>query len=313
MKIVENCAVPNMPEHIYHADPCPEVSLSSSMLSDLIERTEIEAKMANRRLNPNYKNDDSSDESELGTMAHDFVLRGGSQIYQIAPYKDWKTNAAKEAREMIESRGLIALNETTAERTIPKIEAMKKALHEQLDAHEDFPGIMRQGKPELSVFSHDGQIWNRARLDWLEESSAFNGMIVDYKTTGLSFRQWENQVLWDQKAKYLQSLHYKKTMSLLTKKDHRFVFVVQRTVEPYLIRVIEIDSSVDEFVQSRYDMGRMRFIHCLKTGIFRGEPLRTWSAVPPPWIMSKWEIEESNWRIINSDSNKHLQNVAMAG
>lgn len=309
MKITQNCIVPGMPEKVYHADPTPELvgfaksaSLSSSMLSDLIESTETEAMLNNQRLNPDFKRDDSTEGADIGTVAHDLVLRGERGTYEIVNVDAWRSNEAKAAKARIEERGLIALNTTTAERIIPVVTAMKKALHEQLAEHRDYPNIMKLGKPELSVFAFDGDIWNRARIDWLEESPGFDDLIVDYKTTGLGFDQWEKQVLWGESAKYIQNKHYRRSLSLLTGKEHRFVFVVQRIKPPFLVRVIEIDRSCYEELDKRYMNGYRRFFNCIKTGKFNGEIPRTFHSYPPPWITQRWENDEVNAHMMEEKS-----------
>lgn len=302
MIITQNCVVPGMPEKVYHADPCETPSLSSSTLADMIESTEIEAKLNNQRLNPNHKPDEDTDASELGTIAHDFILRGERGTYEVAPFDDWRKKEAQDMKKSIQSRGLIALNRTTEERIIPAVKAMKKALYEQLDAHHDYPGIMRIGKSELSLFAHDGDIWNRARVDWWEESKGFEDVIVDYKTTGLGFDQWEKQQLWGDNAKYLQDLHYRRVRQLLTSAPSRFIFVVQRTKEPFLIRVIEIDQSCRDEMQRRYEWGRKKFINCLKTGVFAGEFPRTFQSSPPPWVVQRWEAQEMNQHMLDQEA-----------
>ncbi len=328
MQITQNCIVPGMPEKVYHSDPTPildgfkeSASLSSSTLSDIVETTEIQAKMRNERLSSGRPIEDEDEDgkkestaSKIGTIAHDFILRGEKGTYEVANFDAWRSDAAKAAKERIESKGLIALNTTTEKRIVPVVKAMKEALHKQLDEHRDYPGIMRIGKPELACFAYDGEIWNRALIDWKEESSGFEDLIVDYKTTGISFENWEKQCLWGPSAKYLQNKHYRRTLSILTGKEHRFIFVVQQVNAPHLIRIIEIDRSCYDDIDNRYNYGRKKFINCLKTGEWAGEIPKTFHSYPPNWVVQRWELDEMNRGVSDSETKKQMPtDVRMAG
>lgn len=324
MQITENCLINGMPEKDYHRDPTPELegfaqsaSLSSGMAKDLAEQTEQEAMLSNRRLNPKWKDGKSSSAVEVGTVAHDYVLRGGdgAKIYEIANVDEWRTNDAKAQKAHIEGRGLIALNNTTAPRLLDGVKAMHKALHEQLAAHREFPGLMMKGKGEQSAFVKDGPIWLRARIDWLDEN--YQDLIVDYKTTGLSFDSWEKNQLWGSDgAMYMQEAHYRHVGKILFGAPKTFVFVVQQTFEPYYVKVIKIDESFRDSVTERYEMATRRFINCLKTGIWRGVPPYMSHSYPPTWIMQKWELDAMNRDIADQadkSTEQPKQDVTMAG
>lgn len=296
MQITENCVIDNMPEALYHSDPTPilegfaqSASFSSSMAKAMVEKTEKEAFLSNQRLNPDFEEDEGSDSTDVGTIAHDYVLRNGmgNKVYEVAQVKDWKTNDAKEIKRHILDRGLIPLNLTTAERHLGAVLDMHKALHEQLAAHRDYPGLMMKGKGERSAFVKHGPIWLRARFDW--EDDNYPDLIVDYKTTGLSFDSWEKNQLWGTDgAAYLQEAHYRLVKSTLTGKPCTFVFVVQQTFAPYLVKIIQIDESFRDDVTGRYDLAKRKFVNCLKTGVWRGHPPYTGHSAPPPWITNKW-------------------------
>lgn len=295
MKITENCIINGMPEDLYHSDPTPvlegfaqSASFSSSMANILIECTEEEAFLSSRRLNPDWKESEDSDATSLGTIAHDYILRGGQRTYEVAPFADWRTNDAKIVRKDIESRGLIALNKSTEEKLVGGVKKMHEALHNQLSAHKEYPGLMMKGKGEQSGFAFDGTIWNRARFDWLDEN--YPDVVVDYKTTGIDFDSWERSQLWGE-GKWIQNPHYRKVYDLITERKSKFIFVVQQTKEPFHVRIIELDASYTDEMQERYDLSRRRFVNCLKTGIWRGQQPYVKYSCPPPWTLNKWECD----------------------
>jgi hypothetical protein len=301
MLITKNCIINGMPEEVYHNDPTPLLdgfkdctSLSSSTLCDLVEYTEIEARMGINRLNPPRQRE-TTDASDLGNIAHDYVLLGGEDKFEVAPVDAWRTNDAKAMKKDILSRGKIPLNLST-QSILQDVKKMETRLHEQVAEHKDYPEIMLKGKgsAEQSGFAHDGEIWNRARFDRLETQPKYENLIVDYKTTGIDFGNWEKNELW--KTKFYQEHHYKRVLNMIRNPDSapaRFIYLVQQVKEPYLIRIYEIDKSYEDEIAERYMRGRARFINCIKTGVWRGETKHTVHSCPPSWTLTQWEIDNA--------------------
>ena len=299
MLIKENCIIDNMPSDVYHSDPTEvlegfvqSASLSSSVAKALVEKTELEAMLDSRRLNPDWVENEGSDSVDLGTIGHDFVLRQGnaSKIYEIAQVDAWRTNEAKTIRKHIEGRGLIALNLTTAPRVVDKVKDMYEALQWQMSVHKEYPNLMAKGKGEQSAFVKDGPIWLRARIDWMDD--LYPDVLVDYKTTGISFDSWEKNQLWGPDgANYMQEAHYKRVGEILFERPMTFIFVVQQTFEPYLTKIIKIDESFRDEVTERYGLAKRRFVNGLKTGTWRGVSPYTTHSCPPPWILNKFETD----------------------
>ena len=309
MKITENCIINKIPEDIYHSDPCPEPSLSSSMANALVEKTELEAMIDSKRLNPNYKESESSAAMDLGTIAHDFVLLGGQNLFEVAPFDAWRSNDAKAAKAAIEARGKIALNQNTRG-IIDDVAMMKNRLLEQVSEHREYPELFQGGDAEQSGFAFDGKIWNRARFDWLP--TKYPDLIVDYKTTGIDFNRWEKNELWG--GKYMQSIHYRHVYKTIIGRDAKFVWLVQQVKEPYLIKLFTIDASYIEEVSKRYELARLKFMNCLKTGQWRGEVPYTIHSYPPKWVMDNWEADDLQRAEIEKEEKQqeHID-VRMAG
>lgn len=296
MKITENCIINNMPENVYHGDPTPELvgfaestSASSSTLRELLEDTPQVARAGIRRLNKEKPHSRQTTSVEKGDIAHDYILLNQLSKFEIAPFDDWRKDAAKEQRDDIIARGKIPLNLST-QSVIDDAKAMKDALFKKLSEPGcDFPLLFRDGAAEQSAFAFDGQIWNRARIDWLDKT--YDNLPVDYKTTALSFDKWIKYELWD---KYIyQALHYVRVLNMIHERnDDRFLFVVQQSVEPYDVAFVMIDKTYHAEAQRQYDIARVRFIECTKTGIWPGVPAKTIHACPPPWKLADWELRD---------------------
>lgn len=303
MQITQNCIINGMPEDVYHNDPTPMqaegfkryTSLSSSVGKVIVEESEVEAFLNINRFNPKQKQEENSDAVNLGSIVHDKVLLGGANkaVFEVIPFKDFRTDAAKLRRDDLIARGIIPLaqNEKTEE-LLKSIKTMEQRLHEQLAAHIDFPNVLENGAGEQSGFYLDQKlgIWKRARFDWLDDK--YPDIVWDYKTTGLTADKWINQELW--KEKYIQCPHYADVLSGIRGTPCKFGFILQRTVEPYLAYVVVIDNSYMEEVRNRYDLAQRRFVNCLKTDVWRGATPYTIHACPPPWVLNRWELDQLN-------------------
>lgn len=321
MQITQNTLINGMPEDVYHSDPTPildgftqSASLSSSMASCLLSDSEEEAMMTSKRLNPKYV-EKTSDAMDLGTMAHELVLLGSlKNIVVCSEFDSWRTSAAKDRKAEIEAQGKIALNSNTRS-ILDDVQEMKVQLHNRLNGHRDYPSLMMKGRGEVSAFAYDGEIWNRARFDWLDDN--YPDIIVDYKTTALTFKRWIAD-FW-REGKYIQSPHYRKVFDIITGRKSKFIFVVQRTVAPFDVMVFCPDDSYGDEYHGRYELARKKFVNGLKTGLWRGHPPYTVHGCPPPYILTDWEIQSLEYKDLEkkeaerSASKQEPQILTMAG
>ena len=308
-ELEKNCFIPPdvMKEEDYHADPCKHPSLSSTMANTLIEKTEIEAFNQSKRLNPEVK-DKKSDPMDLGTMAHELILQKKQDTFVINEAFDaWRSDAAKSWKKTIEDQGKIALNANTKGKVV-QVEAMRDALFEQLKDHKDYSGILQKGRGEVAGFAFDDGIWKRAKFDFIDDYKQPEhpevDILVDYKTTGLTFDKWEKGELWGDGGKYIQNPHYRSVYEAITNRKCKFIWVVQRTVEPFLVRIYEIDDGYVEEVTLRYQQAVLKFKNCVANNIWRGEVPYTFHSYPPTWTLNKWDMDKLTAEAIEREEKK---------
>ena len=97
-----------IPHDVYHQDPCPTPSLSSSVAKVLLRQSPAHAAMQHPKLNNNYVNAESS-RFDLGTIAHALLLEDDSSRLITIEADDWRTKAAKEARDAARAEGKIPI------------------------------------------------------------------------------------------------------------------------------------------------------------------------------------------------------------
>ena len=95
-----------MSEETYHSDKIgSEITLSNSIAKIIIQQSPQHAWYAHPRLNPRHKSVDS-DRFDLGTACHSLLLEQSDAKIVYIDHDDYRTNAAKETRDMARAKGL---------------------------------------------------------------------------------------------------------------------------------------------------------------------------------------------------------------
>ena len=229
--ITEPCWVADMPEVEYHADPCPERSLSSTMAKAIIDGEAGPARLREVMLT----GWEPKPEFEFGSAAHESILNRGEGV-QYLDASDWRTKAARDWREEIREAGGIPL----LAKQKPEVEAMAEQILANPVAAELF--TRGTGQPEMSMFTIDRETgrWRRGRIDFLVDRS----MIVDFKTSGQ--QHGAELEVWV-KASYNFGYHQQAEAYLsqavelgLVDPDAEFVHVVQEVKPPYPVGVYRV-------------------------------------------------------------------------
>jgi hypothetical protein len=136
---------PGIAAEDYHADPCPEPSLSAHDAQTILARSPRHAWHDHPRLNPARERDEPTPQQEEGTALHAFLFER-QDIVEDVPADDWRTKAAQEARKRIREAGRIPLLTARWDELRGTAEAMRQALagHEIWDflARRPAPGIL---------------------------------------------------------------------------------------------------------------------------------------------------------------------------
>lgn len=268
----------------YHADPAATPSLSSSIATILCTQSPAHAWQAHPKLNPDLERE-HKDQFDLGTTAHAILLEG-KNVVEVVDAKDWRTDAAKAAREEIRSRGKIAL----LPHTVSSVWAMVAAAREQLEAHAAAPPLFVEGKAEQTlIWEEPGGVVCRALFDWLHDDYT---AIDDYKTTsrsgGANPESWSRSLFSMgadvQAAFYLRGLRREIDVGV----EPVFRWAVQETVPPYALSVVSPGPGVLEIagrkVQHAIDLWRK----CLASDEWPAYPTEVCYAELPPWEEARW-------------------------
>lgn len=279
-----NPGIYTMESAAYHADPCPEPSLSSSIAGVIWHRTPLHGWMAHPKLNPQYKHVESST-FDLGSAAHAIILEGNEGKIAIIEADDWRTKSAKEARDEARARGMIPMLPSQHAEVMEMATAAHLAVKDS-----ELEGIFHDGKPEQTAIAKDG-IWMRGRFDWLTTDRK---IILDYKTVSRSaspesfLRSSVFSFGYDiQAAMYLH-------LNELTggPENAKFVWLVQETEAPYACSICGASPSLIESGQRKLSRVIDQWTECLMTGIWPGYGKRIAWLEAPVWELAKVEERE---------------------
>lgn len=277
--VVTEPGVYDIPDAVYHSDPVPGGSLSSSGARRIVAPS-CPARFRWEQDHPVYKN-----AYDQGHAAHRLVLGAGAEFVVINA-DDYRTKAAREQRDEARTAGLTPL--LTAEHEVAQ--AMARALtHHPIAARLLAPGT---GRPEQSLFWRDAftGIWRRARLDWLPDPVPGRRMILtDYKTT----KSAAPDSLQRDIANYgyhQQCAWYKDGVTALGLADEpAMVFVFQEREAPYLVTVVELDRDSERIGRARNDEALGLYAQCVRDNTWPGYANDVQPISLPAWYLRRYE------------------------
>jgi len=235
---MKNSDILNIPAETYHADPCPEPSLSASVAITLIQKSPLHAWTAHPKLNPDYE-PKVADQFDLGSAAHNMVLRQEywREDIRVVDAADWRTKPAKEAKEAARAAG-----EHPVLR--PQYEALNRMVS-ALERHPRASRAFRDGAPERTLVWRDADtgVWMRCRPDWMPDDHSVPW--PDYKTTRLDPKGWDR---WFTTGKLgmLRAAFYEAGIRATTGIEMPTIYYVVQEMDPphaVWVRVVEPDSA----------------------------------------------------------------------
>lgn len=160
----------HMTAEAYHADPCPQPSLSSSIAHTIVSKSPKHAYLAHPRLGGSPKAPTKS--MDHGSLVHALLLGKGRDIL-IVDAPDWRKKETQEERDRARAEGKIPCLFDSFERA----KETEKELRSELERFE----ITLDGVSEMAAFwqetADDGTIvdcramfdhWTRARAQALD-------------------------------------------------------------------------------------------------------------------------------------------------
>jgi hypothetical protein len=270
-----------MDDEVYHADPCPEPSLSGSIAIPLVHQSPKHAWTKHVRLNPDYAEKTTS-RADFGSAAHAMLLGAGKAV-RFLDFPDFKTKAAQATRDEASNAGdivLLAKDQST-------LHAMMVVAREYISAC----GVdLSKGKPEQALFWREVDVWCRGKVDWLSDDRR---TVLDYKTTGISARPEDmGKSLFDQDY-HLKAAFYERGLNVLDPESRNIgrrnvLFFYQEITPPYACSLIKISEGGMTIGRKQATYAIDRWKACMRTKMWPAYGVGVSTVSPPPWIEKAW-------------------------
>jgi len=274
-----------MPNAVYHADPVPEGSLSSTGARRLIEPS-CPAKFAWVR----EHGEEPKTTYDFGHVAHLHVLTEG-EIVEVVDAPDWRTKDARAQRDSARAAGRVPI----LTKDLGVVEDMATRIREHPIAGPLFaPGA---GLPERSLFWRDqhADIWRRARLDWMRHTGPSDRFIgVDYKTCAAGDLESLQKAIHrhgyhQQAAWYLDGI---RALGLSPGGEPSFVFVFQEKDPPYVVTVVELDMKSLAIGRLLNRRAIDAYVQCTRTGRWPGYADEVVLVELPHYVLNEYTDQE---------------------
>jgi hypothetical protein len=253
----------------YHAGVgMPAPMLSASIIKVLLDQSPAHARLAHTQLNPEYVAEEAA-KFDVGTAVHDIFLEGVDKM-EVIEAENWRTKAAKEARDIAYLAGKIPL----LKHQVADVMAMSIAIEQQMAEHQETPFAFTDGKPQQTLIWQEGGVWCKAMLDWKPNASA---IFTDLKTTGVSANpeHWIRGPFFGTGCDIQAAFYLRGIRKVLGIKHPVFQFCVVETTPPYAMSIVAVGEAVLTLANKKIDMALSQWAECLATDTWCAYPNRT--------------------------------------
>lgn len=257
----------DIPAELYHSDPIPGGSLSSTGARKLATQCPAKFRYWLDHPEPPKKTLD------LGTAAHALVLDDGPELVLVDAPR-WDSAAIKAEVAAIREAGALPLKR----HELDQVTDMAAALRNDPEAAALLePG---SGVAEQSAFWASDGVWRRARFDWLRH----DGQIVDYKTARSCRREDLERTFNEHGYPQQQEWYLDAAVAFgLADPEKPFQFVLQEKEPPYLVVVTTCDPTARGIGRHLNQVALNTYAICRESGEWPGYLPNPMVSLPP-WV-----------------------------
>ena len=219
---------------------------------------------------------------DLGTIAHQVLLEGSEDRIAVVDAEDWRTKAAREARDLARLRGATPI----LEKDMGRVREMAEMAREYIAASE-IAEIFKRGKPEQTMLWEENGVACKARPDWLADD---NSVIVHFKTVGRSAEPGSFIYGTMTSMGYDIALaFYERGMRAIAGYGSplRSMILAQETAQPYACSLVALSTAWMEMASVKVERGISLWSECLHSGQWPAYSSRICYAEPRSWQLTQ--------------------------
>ena len=231
-----------IPAPRYHADPCAEPSLSSSVARTILAKSLAHAHAEHPRLGGSANKEETA-AMDTGSIVHALLAGTFYQEIEVRDFPTFRSKAAQEWADSVRAAGKIPALEADMDAARPIAEAVTAKA-----AIGITEGPFTHGKSEATAIWQKHDAYFRARFDRLVRPVGHPCTIWDWKVTGdVSVAEVKRK--FRRFGYHLQAAHYLAALDALVPEfagRHSFVFVFVEDAPPYSVRryCLKSDTSI---------------------------------------------------------------------
>ncbi len=213
--------------------------------------------------NPDRVRDDSG-VADIGTYAHAMLLEGEHDSLEVIDAEDWRTKAAKEARDEARAVGKLPILKTKLQPVRNMVMRARCFLDET-----ELADIFEGGEPEHTFTWKEAGVDCKIRPDWLSQDRR---VILSYKTTPGSAepRAWIRRQL--PMYEVGMPLYERGIRACCGVDQTRVVHLVQSQEAPYACSLVALAPSRQDYAERQLDSALAIWKDCLATKRFPSYP-----------------------------------------
>lgn len=227
---------------------------------------------------------DNGQAADIGTYAHALLLEGELPSLLPLDFPDFKTKAAREARDAAYAEGKTPI----LARKLQPVRTMVERARQYVES-TPLAGLFANGEPELSITWTERGVECKARPDWLSKDRR---IILSYKTTPGSAAPDS----WIRRQLPLYAigmpLYERGVRSVFGVERTRVVHLTQEQKPPYACSLIALDPAAQDVAERKLDRALSLWRECLETKRFPAYPLDICYAEARAWEMAEVEQAE---------------------
>lgn len=213
--------------------------------------------------NPDRPRDDSG-AADIGTYAHAMLLEGGLAALEVIDAEDWRTKAAKEARDAARAAGKTPI----LAKKIAAVEEMVAAA-KRFIAETELYAVFTASEAEETFTWTEAEVDCKIRPDTLASDGR---VILSYKTTPGSAepRSWIRRILPQHEVG--MALYERGIRACCGVDQTRVVHLIQSQERPYACSLVALAPSRQEYAERQLDTALAIWRECLETKRFPSYP-----------------------------------------
>jgi hypothetical protein len=270
----------DVPEELYHSDPCEQLSLSASVAQALVLESEAHAYLRHPRLGGQpFK---PKADMDRGTLIHALLLGKGREV-AVVECDEWRKKADKEARDAHRAEGRLPVTRALHDSATVAANELRRKLAAR--------GYHFRGKSEVTLVwqetaKNGGVVLCRGRVDHLEDG--FD--ILDLKITGDANPRTLTRGHLTRMGYDIQGAAYPRGLESVTPRVQgraRFTLLFCEPEPPYCITAVRFGGSLRELGERKWLRGVNRWERCVRTGEWRDYTDAVVFAEAKPWELDE--------------------------